>query len=89
VTEELAAAGIIPHLAEPADTAALRGRKRHAKTDNADARHLRTHPLAGDLPECWISPEHVLEARATVRLYKDLVDPRGQNGQSAHAHGSD
>jgi transposase len=33
VTEELLAAGITPHLAEPADTAALRGRKRHAKTD--------------------------------------------------------
>jgi hypothetical protein len=31
VTEDLAAAGITPHLAEPADTAALRGRKRHAK----------------------------------------------------------
>ena len=30
VAGELAAAGITPHLAEPADTAALRGRKRHA-----------------------------------------------------------
>jgi transposase len=33
VAEELLAAGIAPHLAEPADTAALRGKKRHAKTD--------------------------------------------------------
>ena len=33
VAEELAAAGITPHVGEPADTAALRGRKRHAKTD--------------------------------------------------------
>ena len=33
VAEELAAAGVTPHVAEPADTAALRGRKRHAKTD--------------------------------------------------------
>jgi transposase len=33
--------------------------------------------MAGDLPECWIPPEHVLEARATARLYKDLVDERG------------
>ena len=32
VAEELAAAGITAHLAEPADTAARRGRKRHAKT---------------------------------------------------------
>ncbi len=77
VAEELLAAGIEPHLAEPADTAALRGRKRHAKTDKADARHLRVHLLAGDLPECWIPPRHILEARATVRLYKDLLDERG------------
>src|SRR6266571_4931633 len=77
VVEELLAAGIGPHLAEPADTAALRGRKRHAKTDKTDARHLRVHLLAGDLPECWIPPAHVLEARGTVRLYKDLLDERG------------
>jgi transposase len=67
----------MPHLAEPADTAALRGRKRHAKTDKTDSRHLRSHLLAGDLPESWIPPGHVLEARAVVRLYKDLLDERG------------
>jgi transposase len=77
VVEQLLAAGIIPHLAEPADTAALRGRKRHAKTDKTDSRHLRVHLAAGDLPECWIPPGHVLETRATVRLYKDLLDERG------------
>ena len=33
VTEELAAAGVAAHLAEPAGTAFARGRKRHAKTD--------------------------------------------------------
>jgi len=77
VTEELTAAGIVPHLAEPADTAALRGKKRHAKTDKTDSRHLRVHLAAGDLPECWIPPGHVLEARAIVRLYKDLLDERG------------
>jgi hypothetical protein len=68
VTEELLAAGITPHLAGPAGTAVLRGKKRHAKTGKAGARHLRTHLLAGDLPECWIPPAHVLEARAVVRL---------------------
>jgi transposase len=77
VVEELVAAGIEPHLAEPADTAALRGRKRHAKTDKSDARHLRVHLMAGDLPESWIPPGHVLETRALVRLYKDLLDERG------------
>jgi transposase len=77
VTGELAAAGITAHLAGPADTAALRGRKRHPETGKAGARHLRAHLLAGDLPGSWIPPQHVLEARATVRLYKDLVDERG------------
>jgi transposase len=77
VTEELSAAGITAHLAEPADTAALRGKKRHAKTDKTDSRHLRVHLAAGDLPECWIPPAHVQEARAVVRLYKDLADERG------------
>jgi transposase len=77
VVEELLAAGVVPHLAEPADTAALRGKKRHAKTDKTDCRHIRSHLAAGDLPECWVPPGHVLEARAVVRLYKDLLDERG------------
>lgn len=77
VVEELAAAGITAHLADPADTAALRGKKRHAKTDKTDSAHMRAHLLAGDLPECWIPPAHVLEVRAMVRLYKDLLDERG------------
>jgi hypothetical protein len=50
VAEELAAAGITPHLAGPAGTAALRGKKRHAKTGKTGSRHLRVHLLAGDLP---------------------------------------
>src|SRR5262249_38360196 len=60
IAEELAAAGIAAHLGEPADTAALRGRKRHAKTDKTDARHLRTLLGEGRLPECWIPPGHIL-----------------------------
>ena len=56
VAEELAAAGIGAHLGEPADTAALRGRKRHAKTDKTDSRHLRELLAEGRLPECWIPP---------------------------------
>ena len=42
VYEALDAAGVVTHLAEPAETSALRGKKRHAKTDRADARWLRT-----------------------------------------------
>ena len=41
VTEELQRAGAEAHLAEPADTAAARGRKKRAKTDRADARLQR------------------------------------------------
>lgn len=41
VCEALAQAGARPHLAEPAETSARRGKKRRAKTDRADARHLR------------------------------------------------
>ncbi len=72
VAEELAAAGITAHVAEPAGTAALRGRKRHAKTDKTDSRHLRVLLADGRLPECWIPPSHVLECRALLELYHDL-----------------
>jgi transposase len=72
VAGELATAGITPHVAEPADTAALRGRKRHAKTDKTDSRHLRTLLADGRLPECWVPPPHVLECRALLELYHDL-----------------
>ena len=41
VAEELAGAGVAAHVAEPADTAFARGRKRHAKTGKTDSRHLR------------------------------------------------
>src|SRR5437773_5091452 len=72
IAEELAAAGLAAHLAEPADTAAARGRKRHAKTDKTDSRHLRTLLAEGRLPECWIPPEHILEYRALLETYHDL-----------------
>ena len=54
VAGELAAAGATAHLAEPAGTAALRGRKRRAKTGKTDARHLRMLLAEGRLPE-WRS----------------------------------
>jgi transposase len=72
VAAELAAAGIAVHLAEPADTAFARGRKRHAKTDKTDSRHLRQLLADGRLPECWIPPEQVLECRALLEAYHDL-----------------
>jgi Transposase len=42
VCEALVEEGAIPHLAEPVETSALRGKKRRAKTDREDARWLRT-----------------------------------------------
>jgi len=41
VVEELQRVGAEVHLAEPAEAAALKGKKKRAKTDWADARHLR------------------------------------------------
>jgi transposase len=73
------------HLAEPADTQAARGRKRHAKTDRSDARLLRELLADGDLPESWIPPTCVLEWRERVRLYKTLIDQRTQWTQRIHA----
>ncbi len=72
VAEELARAGVAAHVAEPADTAFARGRKRHAKTDKTDSRHLRQLLADGRLPECWIPPSLILECRALLELYHDL-----------------
>jgi transposase len=85
VVEEVTAAGFTPHLAEPADTMAARGRKRHAKTDRSDSALLRELLVAGDLPESWIPPAEVLDWRERVRLYKSLVDQRTQWVQRVHA----
>jgi transposase len=85
VVEELARAGVTCHVAEPAETAALKGRKSRAKTDRADARHLRQLLMDGRVPDSWIPPAHVLDARVLVRLYKDLVDERTGWLQRVHA----
>src|SRR5687768_17298684 len=76
VCEALAEVGAVPHLAEPVETRALRGKKRRAKTDREDARWLRTLLCEGRLPEAWIPPAHVLEWRSRARLRKTLVDER-------------
>jgi transposase len=85
VAEELAAAGIAVHLAEPADTAFARGRKRHAKTGKTDCRHLRQLLAEGRLPECWIPPGHILECRALLELYNDLRREHTAWAQRIHA----
>jgi len=85
VAEEVTGAGFGAHLAEPADTRALRGPKRRAKTDRADARHLRDLLLAGTLPESWIPPAHLADLRTRVRLRKALLDERTAWRQRIHA----
>ena len=62
VAEEVAAAGLAPHVADPAELAGRRGRKRHAKTDRAGARFMREQLQEGRLPEC----------RALLEAYHDL-----------------
>src|SRR4051812_34634019 len=85
VTFDAVAAAAAAHLAEPAETANLRGRKARAKTDRADARHLRELLQQGRLPEAWAPPEEILELRQRVRLRKTLIDERTAWQQRIHA----
>src|SRR5829696_9070616 len=78
VCDALWRAGARPHLAEPVETRALRGRKRRAKTDREDARWLRELLAEGRLPEAWIAPEHVRQWRSRARLRHTLIGERTQ-----------
>ncbi len=73
------------HLAEPAETAARRGSKKRAKSDRADARHLRELLMIERLPESWPPPDHLLDLRARVRLRHTLSDQRGEWQQRSQA----
>ena len=85
LVEELRAVGAVVHLAEPAETAALRGNKKRAKSDRADARHHRELLLAGRLPEWWIPPDHILDLRAQARLRHTLIEQHCQWQQRIQA----
>jgi transposase len=85
MVEELRAVGAGVHLAEPAETSALRGPKKRAKTDRQDARRLRELLQAGRVPESWIPPEAILELRSKVRLRHTLIDERGEWQQRIQA----
>ena len=86
VSQELAAADVGVHLGDPAEIATLRGPKKRAKTDRADARLLRTLLLEGRFPESWIPPAQVLETRTLGRLYCTLMDERRASGKSGEFH---
>jgi len=85
VVEELERAGCTPHLGDPAEISTRRGPKRRAKTDRADCEHMTALLLEARLPECWIPPPDILEARTLSRLRKVLVDERRQWMQRIHA----
>jgi transposase len=85
VVEEARAVGAGVHLAEPAERAARRGNKRRAKTDRADARHVRELLMVDRLPEAWIAPDHLLDLRARARLRHTLVDQRGESQERIQA----
>jgi transposase len=85
VVEELQRAGITALLAEPAETAHLRGPKRHAKTDKTDSRHLRMLVADGRVPLSWIPPRQVRELRALLQLYRDLAEEHTAWTQRIHA----
>ena len=85
VVEELRRVGAEVHLAEPAETADLRGSKRRAKSDRADARHLRELLMIKRLPESWIPPGHILDLRARVRLRHTLSEQRSEWQQRIQA----
>src|SRR2546430_10560121 len=73
VVEEIERAGHRAHLADPAETAAKRGRKRRAKTDSADCDLQLRLLCAGELPGAWIPPPHILRTRTRGRMGKEPV----------------
>ena len=85
VVEELRGVGAVVHLAEPAETAGLKGPKKRAKNDRADARHLRELLMVKRLPESWIPPDHILDLRARVRLRHTLSEQRSEWQQRIQA----
>jgi len=85
IAEELTRAGAQAHVAEPADTATARGRKKRAKTDRADARLIRELLAEGRLPQSWVPPRQVLEIRTLGRFYCPLMDQRRAWQQRIHA----
>jgi Transposase len=84
VVEEIKRAGIEPHLAEPAETKSLQGRKKRAKTDRLDAGHLRDLMVIERLPESWIPPDHIQEIRTLMRLCAIASHRGAHDSQAAH-----
>jgi transposase len=85
VWRELSALGFEVRLAEPAQTRALRGRKRKAKTDRLDARWLALLLAKEMLPSSWIPPAEIQRLRDLTRLRQALRHDRTRWAQRLHA----
>src|SRR5262245_56550606 len=85
VWRELSALGVRVELAEPAQTRALRGKKRHAKNDRLDARWLVLLLAKEMLPRSWIPPEEIQRLRDLTRLRQALRHDRTSWAQRLHA----
>jgi transposase len=85
LAEELERVGAEVHLAEPTETSGMKSKKKCAKPDWADARHLRELLLLGRLPESWIPPAHILDLRGRVRLRHTLSHQRTEWQQRIQA----
>src|SRR5262249_38772470 len=82
---ELTALGFRVELAEPAQTRALRGKKRRAKNDRLDARWLALLLAKEMLPRSWIPPEDIQRLRDLTRLRQALRHDRTSWAQRLHA----
>jgi transposase len=85
VWRELGALGISVELAEPAQTRALRGKKRKAKNDRLDARWLALLLAKEMLPRSWVPPEDIQRLRDLTRLRQALRHDRTSWAQRLHA----
>jgi transposase len=85
VWRELGALGISVELAEPAQTRALRGKKRKAKNDRLDARWLALLLSKAMLPQSWVPPEDIQRLRDLTRLRQALRHDRTSWAQRLHA----
>jgi transposase len=85
VWRELSALGIEVQLAGPAQTRALRGKKRKAKNDRLDARWLVFLLSKAMLPQSWVPPEDIQRLRDLTRLRQALRHDRTSWAQRLHA----
>jgi transposase len=81
--ELLADAGIAAHMAHPLATKAISAGR--VKNDAVDARTLAHLLRANLLPEAWIAPPEIREARRLVRMRVSLVRMRSRLKAQVHA----